>query len=563
MSDTTRKNQGGDLETLTRLESLGESRSGSRGSGLGEKCKTRCIMHGSTPSGPDVLQLHNERMRVVALIAAVSCLVAALVSPFILPDLQRVGERHATLKILVDFFGFLLNLGIYFAFKSGWAGTVVRARILELVFFLENSFLFVSMPMLIMGLKGPFYDAAAIIVLLRAVFVPCNPKMSFGFGLGLWAFYPVTALVGAWFVPQLATDFQDPELWGLFGFGNLNIGLHLAVGLVAVHYFAGLRRQAFDAEMAGNYRLEDRIGEGGMGEVYRARHALLQRPTVIKMLRPELLDSPTALSRFEREVHSASELTHPNTISIYDYGKTDSGRFYYAMEFLEGMDLQDLVEQFGAVAAARVVFILDQALASLGEAHRRGLLHRDIKPSNVFLAERGGDYDFVKVLDFGLVKQIQGAGMESEAGLTADGSITGTPLYMAPEMFYGDRPIDHRSDLYSVGAVGYFLLAGHPVFDSKNPVEALIDHARTQPRSLRALGVELSEKLDAVILAALEKEPDQRYPRAEDFRSALRSTPEWGGWNYEEALSWWKKNAPDKSPCAGRPISTTSGRSAF
>jgi tRNA A-37 threonylcarbamoyl transferase component Bud32 len=509
----------------------------------------RAVLYDSA-SQPDTTPLLQSRLRVIALIGIFVSVAVALLVPIAhwqnpSFDARAIGFAHAG--------AIALNLGIFAILSLQRALPCRLIFVLHHLCFIGNAVLFVTLPTLELGIGAHLYNAAAIIVLIRAVFIPCNPKHSLIFGLVLWSFYPATVLAGAGFVPLLAAELADPAMRAAFIMGNFNIGLHLALALVAVHYFHGLRMRAFQAEQAGSYRLLDKLGEGGMGEVYRARHALLSRPTAVKMLRADQIGSATALKRFEREVRAVSELSHPNTISIYDFGKTEAGRFYYAMEYLEGLDLQKLVERYGPLDPARGVHILDQVLGSLGEAHWRGILHRDIKPSNIFLTVRGRLFDFAKVLDFGLVKEV-GPDPQFTAGLTSDGSITGTPLYMAPERFYGDTEVDHRSDLYAVGALAYFLLTGRPVFDVKNPMQALIDHARTPPVPPRDRGAPISEELEQAILRALEKDPAHRFETAEHFAAALQATPEWGKWSRQSAQLWWSNHLPDASSAASQPI---------
>ena len=300
------------------------------------------------------------------------------------------------------------------------------------------------------------------------------------------------------------------------------------------------------ARRMGSYQLEEKLGHGGMGEVWKARHRMLARPAAIKLMRPEALNgtgatSRTAWMRFEREAQATATLSSPHTIELYDFGKTESGMLYYVMEYLEGRDLQELIERHGPIPGARAVYILEQALASVGEAHRRGILHRDIKPGNLFLTERGGDLDYIKVLDFGLAQDVRSE-IGREGLLSMEGSLAGTPLYMAPERFYGPETADHRADLYALGAVGYFMLTGQPVFEGLNPVQILVEHARTRPRSLRELGATVSPQLEAVILKALEKDPDKRFATAEEFHAGLNKTPEQGQWSPEAAWRWWWEN---------------------
>ncbi|OYV80974.1 MAG: hypothetical protein B7Z73_18640, partial [Planctomycetia bacterium 21-64-5] len=244
---------------------------------------------------------------------------------------------------------------------------------------------------------------------------------------------------------------RHPELWvaGMLGL--------LAVALAAVFIsslsIARLRREVSAARQLGQYTLEGLIGEGGMGQVYRARHRLLKRPTAVKVLKPQS-STPEMLARFEQEVQLSSQLTHPNTIEIYDYGCTPDGVFYYAMEYIDGLNLSQVVALSGELPAARVVYLLRQICGSLREAHSLGLLHRDIKPQNIMLCRRGGEADVVKVLDFGLVKQMA---RDTSSGTTTSTVLAGTPLYMSPERLLDRHAVDARSDLYSVGAVGFKL----------------------------------------------------------------------------------------------------------
>jgi serine/threonine-protein kinase len=517
--------------------------------GSGHKSRPARYMRQHSASEPDLCPLIQGRLRIISGIGVVASVVLLILVGMLGPAGMPGNWMRVT---LLHGGGVVLNLGLFLAFsrKSLPEGLLYGLQGLT---FLGNMIVFVTLPLLDLGLRPDLYNAAALIVLMRSIFIPCIWQFSLIFGLALWSIYPLTVLIGAHFVPQLAADLANPVLRNNFVMGNFDIGMSLAIGLVAVQTLHALRMQAFEAEQAGSYRLLEKLGEGGMGEVYRARHALLHRPTAVKMLRDDHIDSPTASKRFEREVRAVSELTHPNTISIYDFGKTDAGHFYYAMEFLDGMDLQGLVERHGPVPASRAAFILEQLLGSLGEAHWRGILHRDVKPSNVFLTVRGRQFDFAKVLDFGLVKEM-GPDPQFTAGLTADSALTGTPLYMAPERFYGDQAVDHRSDLYAVGAVAYFLVAGRPVFDAKNPMQALIDHVRTPPTPPRELGVAVSEAFERVILKALEKDPALRFATAEDFAAALRQTPEWGAWTQDQAREWWDRHLPQATASARQPI---------
>ncbi len=297
-----------------------------------------------------------------------------------------------------------------------------------------------------------------------------------------------------------------------------------------------LRREVKQAMQMGQYTLELKLGEGGMGVVYRARHALMRRPTAIKLLPPDKAGE-SSLVRFEREVQLTAQLTHPNTITIFDYGRTPDGVLYYAMELLDGATLEAVVELDGAQPPARVVRLLSMVAGALAEAHDIGLIHRDIKPANIFLCEQGGELDIAKVLDFGLVKTVE---EPADSGLTQDGTLTGTPLYMPPEALADPSKVDARSDLYSVGAVGYFLLTGTHVFDGKTVVEVCGHHLHTPPTPpSERLGKTVPPDLEALILRCLEKDAAERPQNARELEQRLLACQNVGTWEREQAADWW------------------------
>lgn len=318
----------------------------------------------------------------------------------------------------------------------------------------------------------------------------------------------------------------------------------MAVGIAAAfsQTIYGLRRAVNEIQRLGQYTLEEKLGEGGMGVVYRASHAMLRRPTAIKLLLPER-SGKYALARFEREVRRTAMLTHPNTVTVFDYGRTTEGVFYYAMELLEGASLDEVVKVDGPQSEERVIHLLEQAAGSLAEAHDAGLIHRDIKPGNILVVDRGGISDLVKVLDFGLVKDVAHAGAESEPALTMTNAITGTPQYIAPETVTAPETVDARTDLYSLGAVGYWLLTGTHVFGGRSIVEVCAHHVLTVPDAPSArLSSPVSSDLEAILLSCLAKKPEDRPASAHVLRDRLRACNAASRWTNAKAAQWWTTN---------------------
>ena len=318
-------------------------------------------------------------------------------------------------------------------------------------------------------------------------------------------------------------------------------GMAVAMAAAFSQTLYGLRKAVTDIQRLGQYTLEQKLGEGGMGVVYRASHAMLRRPTAIKLLLPER-SGKDDVTRFEREVRRTAMLTHPNTVTVFDYGRTTDGVFYYAMELLEGASLDELVEIDGAQPEERVIHLLEQAAGSLAEAHDAGLIHRDVKPANIMLVERAGISDQVKVLDFGLVKDIGAAtrGETAEVAITSANAITGTPLYMAPETITAPETVDARADLYALGAVGYWLLTGTHVFGGNSILEVCAHHLHSVPDAPSArLGRGVSSDLEAVLLGCLEKRPEDRPASARALAERLRACAAAGRWTNARAANWW------------------------
>ncbi len=380
---------------------------------------------------------------------------------------------------------------------------------------------------------GAYELVLALVVLLnlRAILVPSSAWRTLVLSLGACVIGMVSAILASRYrevLPLTPTTLVVLVLsWCLVAVG---------FSTVTSSVIYGLRKQVRDARRLGQYTLLRKLGAGAMGEVYLASHALLRRRTAIKLLSADA--ESHRLERFEREVQLTSQLTHPNTIAIYDYGRTSEGLFYYVMEYLEGLDLEGLLRVSGPQPPGRVIHILRQVCGALEEAHGMGLLHRDIKPANLFLCRRRGIPDLVKVLDFGLVKDLGNSG---EGALTQSRGLTGTPLYMAPEAITSPDAVDARSDLYSLGAVGYALLTGTHVFEGHGVVEICAHHLHTAPEPPEVrLGRALPKDLCDVVLHCLEKRPEARYASARELRVALDACVDAERWTEEEAERWWQ-----------------------
>jgi serine/threonine-protein kinase len=385
------------------------------------------------------------------------------------------------------------------------------------------------------GLTGVLLTALTMILILqtRALLIPSDARRTFAISLvaALLSFgLSIGAHVGGY------APIHDRAL-SLFDIAS-NLGMWLAV-LVAVSTVAswvlfGLRQQVREAKQLGQYTLVEKVGQGGMGEVYRARHALLRRPTAVKLL-PRDKAGDGALARFEREVQLTASLVHPNTVTIFDYGHTPDGVFYYAMEYLEGGDLETIVAVGGAMPPARAAHVLVQVAAGLAEAHEIGLIHRDVKPANVFLVGKTGASDLAKLLDFGLVRELQ-----TDAGLTRTDTLMGTPLYMSPEAIEDPETVDAQSDLYALGALGYFLLTGEHVFEGKTVIEICSHHLHTAPVSpSKRLGARLPESLEEIVLACLAKDRAERPKSASALRELVLACEDVGVWSDADARAWW------------------------
>ena len=401
--------------------------------------------------------------------------------------------------------------------------------------------------------------AITVTVMIRAILIPSRPRRTML--LSALAFVPtiVVCIVRHHptdLLPGFSASYQklhltlNTVLWSV-------LGTTLATVTSRVTY--GLRQQVAEVSELGQYVLEEKIGSGGMGEVWRARHRLLIRPAAIKLIRPQALattsgDPELLMRRFEREARATAALTSPHTVQLYDFGATDDGTLYYVMELLEGLDLDTLVRRHGPLPAERAVHILRQVCSSLVDAHTNGLVHRDIKPANVVVSRAGTTFDFIKVLDFGLVKLDSAQRTDDNAvKLTTEGSTSGTPGFMAPEVVLGVTETDFRVDLYSLGCVAYWLLTGKLVFEGSSAVQVMVHHANTPaPRPSLRVELPIPTQLEDLVMECLEKDPSLRPHSAEVVIARLEAVPLASAWTAERAEHWWAAHQPQRADV--RPV---------
>jgi serine/threonine-protein kinase len=380
------------------------------------------------------------------------------------------------------------------------------------------------------------------ILVARATYIPSSARRTLliGFVIGI----PLIGMTYFKFLGTVPAEMSSRGFVGLSGAEAGRLGAivtsvywitSVAVSTGASKVIYGLRKDIRGVKQLGQYALVRKLGEGGMGAVYEAKHVLLRRPTAVKLIRQGRF-AEESLARFVREVQLTAKLTHPNTVTIFDYGRTPDGVFYYAMELLDGATLRDIVQLCGRQPAARVVHILAQVAGALSEAHAVGLVHRDIKPANIMLCRQGGVPDVAKVLDFGLVKDV---GEDVDPSVSRAGVIKGTPHYMAPEAITAPDSVDARSDLYALGAVGYYLVTGHHLFTGKSVMEVCMQHVQDNPPPpSERLGEPVPASLESLILDCLAKNPTRRPQSAADLQMRIRGCEEIGDW---DGNWWWEE----------------------
>jgi eukaryotic-like serine/threonine-protein kinase len=386
----------------------------------------------------------------------------------------------------------------------------------------------------------------AVWMLLFNVVVPTVPRYAVIAALASVTAVPAMVLLSIAMFPA-ASQPSGLMIFMAFGFPYLLVVIMAYVGGRVVY---NLGTEVTRARELGSYRLEDRLGAGGMGEVWRASHRLLARPAAIKLIRSSVPGSAAGISdesrrRFEREAQVIAQLRSPHTVTLFDFGVADTGSFYYVMELLDGVDAEKLIRRFGPIPAERVVYLLRQICHSLSEAESHGLVHRDIKPANVFLCRYGEDLDFVKVLDFGLAKAADETSSDAETAITLANVIQGTPAFIAPEQALGGSDLDARADIYSAGCVAYWLLTGQLVFTAETTIKLLLDHAHTAPPPPSSrTEMPIPPDLEALVLSCLAKEREHRPQSARELLERLDAVALPQPWTDARARDWWNVHLP-------------------
>jgi eukaryotic-like serine/threonine-protein kinase len=491
----------------------------------------------------DLLRQASHRLQVMALMAAVLWVIGPVLRHLALHAMHP-GDAHWAAFLPFDWVaagGCAVSLGLYW-YLRGRDRDPVMAVDLGLAFMVATAF---SLGVL-MHWRAPFGEAPTVaptitwigpFMLMFAAVVPVPPWKMLAAGLVAAAMDPLGMVLC-----KAAGVYQLGAMSDLLLMHYPNL-LMLGVAAVISRVVTGLGQQVSREREMGSYRLGELLGSGGMGEVYRATHRMLARPAAIKLIRPEVLAASEggaaqlAVTRFKREAEAAARLRSPHTVELYDFGVTEDGTLYAVMELLDGMTLQALVRDHGPLPAARAIHILRQVCDSLEEAHASGLVHRDIKPANIHVGRLGLRHDFVKVLDFGLVKSVT----EREPGMATEiGLMPGTPAYMAPEMA-GDATIDRRADLYALGCVAYYLLTGRLVFEASTGLQMMARHLQDTPvPPSRRTEQFVPAALDHLVLACLAKRPADRPQSAAAVAGALDAM-QVGSWSSEEATAWWSQ----------------------
>ncbi len=494
---------------------------------------------------PDLLEAASQRLSMAALLYAIAYSVSYLIGRFTTSPLYELFE-HSAVGDVSALVSISLSLAVFWLARSGRLDPQFLLDI-GLIYWVVSA----------VGIDFSFYwtlpagyavsgiSWVCVWLVLFPLIVPSSPGKTLLAAL-------MTATVGPLLFFMSLVFRGNPMPDGVYVL-NLFVPYYICAGLAFVgsRIIYQLGCDVSKAREMGSYKLIELLGRGGIGEVWLAKHRLLARPAAIKLLNPQVLGSASdgslnklALKRFEREAQATAALGSPHTIRLYDFGTTDEGSFYYAMELLDGFDLESLVTRFGPVSPSRAVDFLMQACDSLADAHHNGLIHRDIEPSNIYACRLGIQYDFIKVLDFGLVKMDRSSSAQ-ETQLTREGLTTGTPAYLSPEVALGQGEVDARTDLYSLGCVAYWLVTGQLVFEGQTPMQVVLDHIQTAPvPPTQRTELEIPSALEQIILSCLEKKPEKRPQTALELAERLAACEIREPWTKEDAQRWWALNKP-------------------
>jgi serine/threonine-protein kinase len=495
---------------------------------------------------PEELIVDQVRRLTATTLVIIGCWTFGLVMEALLVP-RLLGFPRNDFGIAIEIVGILVSAA-FFAYLRRSSHQPETKTTAGLVFMVVNALGIAVMNAAAMGdlrLQIPIVSWAAILILIFATISPTSPRRMLTAGLVAASMDPLVA----WTRYLMGLPSLPPVMALLHYLPNYIAAL---IAMVPFRVMQGLGKRLREAQDLGSYHLVERLGQGGMGEVWRAEHRLLARNAAVKLVRPEVLgssgpdDALVLRRRFEREVQATAALGSPHTISVFDYGVTDEGTFYYVMELLQGRDLESLVREFGPIPADRAIFLLRQACHSLAEAHARGLVHRDIKPANIYVCRLGLEYDFVKVLDFGLVKLRTRSKTAGPTLTSALDHTTGTPAYMAPEIILNEANVDRRADVYALGCVAYYLLTGQLVFEADTPMKMLLQHVQSEPvPPSQRTELRIPPELDALVLACLQKDPRQRPQNAEELFALACECKTCETWGQDAARAWWEAHLPD------------------
>jgi serine/threonine protein kinase len=506
---------------------------------------------------PEVmLSAQVRRLEILSIVGAALWSFGLLMDSALLP-FATGGPRNLR-SVVIDVFAILVSIGMALYIRYGASSPTAKTTA-GLLYLLMSAF---GIAMGNTWSNVPTTESMrhlswiAVAILVFSMISPASPRTMLGASLAAASMDPL----GVWLAHLRGVPVPSPAATLALCLPNYICAI---VAMLPAHLQQTFGRRLREAQQMGSYELVELLGHGGMGEVWRARHRLLARSVAIKLVRPDVLgartpaDAKLLLRRFEREAQATAALSSPHTIDLFDYGQTEEGTFYYVMELLIGRDLETLVREFGPLPADRALFLLRQVCHSLADAHARGLVHRDIKPANIYACRMGLEYDFVKVLDFGLVKF---GDRETVHGtmMTAENTATGTPAYMAPEIILGDVEVDRRADVYAVGCVAYFLLTGQLVFEADTSMKMLMQHLNAEPvpPSERS-ELPIPRVLDELVLSCLQKDPNKRPQNAEELLRLTMACKACERWDPETAQTWWQHHLSELTgPLTVNPPST-------